>query len=477
MSHHDSSCPSCGKIFKDHTSIARHMSQPWSGCNTWLEDMINPILFGEDHNMDSVDDEDITGLPHNIDSFLSLEMIKDLPLSFRSARELHGRAEMLPSGPCWKSQVIHTSHPTKLPVILYWHDPIEYLTPHKIHSTVERLCRVYTRWISGNDAWDMQLVIPKGATLLDTILSSDKTNITALTGDCIAHPLLISLPNIYVNCLNIVLELLKQSAQHGVMLSDPIGCSRYCFTALMSYISNTPEAMMLAAVGGKMSPVTMAMYKQFGDVFHHEPRTKSTTSAQLAVKFRLNGIDKPFWWDYALADPSRFLTPESLHHLHKEFFDHDTQWLICAVGDSEIDFRFSVLQPITEIQCYIIAISADAAPPHVIAAVHALMQFWYLIQSPHIDEEDLGHISGALTEFHMNKDAILAAGARQGKGNRNIDNFYIPKLELMQSIVPSICNSGFIGQWSADITEHAHITEIKDPTRSSNNNNYNTQIC
>ncbi|KAG1895576.1 uncharacterized protein F5891DRAFT_1194098 [Suillus fuscotomentosus] len=238
---------------------------------------------------------------------------------------------------------------------------------------------------------------------------------------------------------------------------------------------------MLAAVGGKTSPVTMAMYKQFGDAFRHEPRTKSTMIAQLAVvrscadpndieayfreaqKFRLNGVDKPFWWDYALADPSRFLTLESLHHLHKEFFDHDAQWLICAVGDSEIDFRFSVLQPITgyrhfyggisklkqvtgrcerEIQCYIIAISADAAPPRVIAAVRALMQFRYLIQSPRIDEEDLGRISGALTEFHTNKDAILAAGARRGKGNRHIDNFYIPKLELMQSIIPSIRNSG-----------------------------------
>jgi hypothetical protein len=105
------------------------------------------------------------------------------------------------------------------------------------------------------------------------------------------------------------------------------------------------------------------------------------------------------------------------------------------------------------------------------------MQFQYLIQSPCIDEEDLGHISGALTEFHTNKDAILAAGVCQVKGNRHINNFYIPELELMQSSIPSIHNSGIIGQWSANITEHTHIMEIKDPARSSNNNNYDTQIC
>jgi hypothetical protein len=149
------------------------------------------------------------------------------------------------------------------------------------------------------------------------------------------------------------------------MLSDPIGCSQYCFTALASYITNTPEAMLLAAVGGKTSLVMMAMYKQFVDAFCREPWMKSTMIAQLAVvhshadpndieayfheaqKFQLNGVNKLFWWDYALADPSWFLTLASLHHLHKEFFDHDAQWLICTVGDSEIDFRFSVLQPIT----------------------------------------------------------------------------------------------------------------------------------
>ncbi|KAG2126069.1 hypothetical protein DEU56DRAFT_743197 [Suillus clintonianus] len=613
MSH--SSCPSCGKAFKDHTSVARHLSQPRSGCNTWLDDMINSISpsLSEDHNMDSADDIDISNndpglggeesfhdfygggeeedIPEGtaghevrevtdyfpepplayedgytflglfdadensvyrktnlyypfssrrdwqvaawllrsglsmgkIDSFLSLEMIKDLPLSFHSAKELRGRAEMLPSGPRWKSQVIRTSHPTKSPVILYWRDPIECIasifnhplfqnhidfTPHKIYSTAERLCRVYAGWMSGNDAWDMQSAIPKGATLLGTILSSDKTNISALTGDRVAHPLLISLANIHMN-------IRLKSSTNSFVLAALLPVPK--FIHKKKRMKGVLEDRLIhECLNIILEPLKQAAQRGFGDAFRHEPRTKSTTLAQLAVvrsradpndievffreaqKFRLNGVDKPFWWDYILADPSRFLTPESLHHLHKAFFDHDAQWLINAVGDSEIDFRFSVLQPITghrhfhggisklkqvtgrcqrDIQRYIIAVSADAAPAGVIAALRALMQFRYLVQSPRIDEEDLGRISRALNEFHANKDAIIAAGARRGKGNRVIDNFYIPKLELMHSIVPSIRNSGVIGQWSADITEHAHITEIKDPARSSNNNNYDTQIC
>jgi Plavaka transposase len=79
---------------------------------------------------------------------------------------------MLPSGPRWKSQIIPTSHPTKSPVILYWRDPLECIasifnhllfhnrmdfTPRKVYTTAERLCRIYTEWMTGNDAWDMQV--------------------------------------------------------------------------------------------------------------------------------------------------------------------------------------------------------------------------------------------------------------------------------------------------------------------------------
>ncbi|KAG2139639.1 uncharacterized protein EDB93DRAFT_1253055 [Suillus bovinus] len=116
-------------------------------------------------------------------------------------------------------------------------------------------------------------------------------------------------------------------------------------------------------------------------------------------------------------------------------------------------------------------------PPGIMTSVRALMHFCYLVQSPHIDDDNLAHISAALDEFHVNKHAIITAGVCHGKGNTTIDNWYIPKLKLMQNIVPSICSSGIIGQWSANATEHAHITEVKNPARSTNNNNYAPQIC
>ncbi|KAG1899326.1 uncharacterized protein F5891DRAFT_1128984 [Suillus fuscotomentosus] len=110
-------------------------------------------------------------------------------------------------------------------------------------------------------------------------------------------------------------------------------------------------------------------------------------------------------------------------------------------------------------------------------AVRVLMDFRYLVQSPIIDDILLARISTALDHFHANKDAIIEGGFHCGQRGGVIENWYIPKLELMQSIVPSIRNTGVPLQWTADTTEHAHIMEIKNPARSSNNNNYDPQIC
>ena len=317
-------------------------------------------------------------------------------------------------------------------------------------------------------------------------------------------------------CLDFILRPLKIAASIGVMMSDPLGYLRYCFTPLAAYIVDTPEAQMLSGVGGKTSPVTMAMYKHFGDSFQHKPRTASTTLAQLhalkltvdpydveeyikeAATFRLNGVHEPFWRDWPLAEPSRFLTPEPLHHWHKQFWDHDVKWCIKVLGHAEIDFRFSILQPrvgfrhfkagisslkqVTgrdhrDVQRYLVSIIADAGAKAFVTAIRALMDFRYLAQSPVIDEPLCRKISAALLEFHHSKAAVFAAGARVGKKNKPIENWFILKLELLQSVVPSIYHNGAPIQWLADITEHAHITDIKDPARAGNNQNYDAQIC
>ena len=375
-----------------------------------------------------------------------------------------------------------------------------------------------------------------------------------MTGGRVAHPLLISLANISMDfrnkasneafllvalipipkflhpktkirsvlearlfheCLDFILRPLKQAAQQGVLMADPFGQNRWCFTPLASYIVDTPESALISGVGSKTSSVTTASYQQFGDDFRHPSRLARNTLSVLieieklvqpwdleeyereAKRFRLNGVHRPFWRDWPLSDPSVFLTSEPLHHWHKQFWDHDVKWCIYAVGDKELDFRFSILPPRTgyrhfregistlkqvtgrehrDIQRYIIPVIANAVSPLFVTAIRALLDFRYYAQSNVISEDICKKIEGSLQLFHQNKEAITTAGARRGK-NGPIPNWFIPKLEFLQSVVLNIQYNGAAVQWSADVTENAHIRVVKDPARSGNNRSYESQIC
>ncbi|KAG2056161.1 hypothetical protein BDR06DRAFT_880791, partial [Suillus hirtellus] len=105
-----------------------------------------------------------------------------------------------------------------------------------------------------------------------SLLCSLYQNIHSILGDYLVH-----------QCLDIILEPLKLVAYVGIMLSDPVGHSCYCFNPLTSYTVDTLEAMMLAAIGGKNLSVTMAMFKQFGDPSQYKPQTSSMTLTQIAA--------------------------------------------------------------------------------------------------------------------------------------------------------------------------------------------------
>jgi len=106
-----------------------------------------------------------------------------------------------------------------------------------------------------------------------------------------------------------------------------------------------------------------------------------------------------------------------------------------------------------------------------------LLDFRYLAQAPTVDEDVCGQIELALRDFHIHKEAIIDAKARRGKGNSLITNWHIPKLEFLQSVVANIRLNGVAIQWSADITENAHIYVAKNPARGGNNQDYESQTC
>ena len=106
------------------------------------------------------------------------------------------------------------------------------------------------------------------------------------------------------------------------------------------------------------------------------------------------------------------------------------------------------------------------------------MEFRYYSQSTSLTSVTRDKIRSALQEFHECKDAIIEFGLRRGPTtNAILKHWHIPKFELMQNVIPSIEQVGSLLQWSADTMEHAHIEVIKDPASTTNNHNYEAQIC
>lgn len=73
-----------------------------------------------------------------------------------------------------------------------------------------------------------------------------------------------------------------------------------------------------------------------------------------------------------------------------------------------------------DIQRYMVALIADAAPPGVIIAVCALMDFQYLSQATTIDKLHCGLILDALKQFHDHKQEIIVCGAHQGVKSKSV---------------------------------------------------------
>ncbi|KAI0278541.1 hypothetical protein BGY98DRAFT_514433 [Russula aff. rugulosa BPL654] len=86
----------------------------------------------------------------------------------------------------------------------------------------------------------------------------------------------------------------------------------------------------------------------------------------------------------------------------------------------------------------------------------------YIIPAPQISDQTCAEIDLALKEFHDHKDTIISSGARTGKRGKVIDNWYIRKLELLQSVTSSIRESGAAIQWTADTTERYHSPKSRN---------------
>ncbi|KAG1893228.1 uncharacterized protein F5891DRAFT_1131356 [Suillus fuscotomentosus] len=414
-----------------------------------------------------------------IEQFLKLEWFKtrERP-QFKSKDELFYYLEQLPGcGPKWQCTEFHLKgYETEQPIHLIWRDSLEVVKqlfsnpvyanhmcydPHHIYNGQER--EIGEFWTS-DDAWNIQACIYFRATIVPIITASDKTPITRHTGGLEMHPLFMTIGNIqsdtllqtrlWHKCVDLVCSKLKIAARVGEFMVDPSAHRHFCFTPLISHIADLPEQLMIACVSkNSVDP---------WDLF---------SFLKEANKLHLSGIHLPFWRDWKYANTATFLTPEILHALHKFFFDHVLKWVKETMGH-ELDLRFrsqhkhvgvrhftsgvSHVKQMTgrehrNIQRTIVPTMWGIVTPEFIRAVCAMIDFIYLAQNPVHTDTSIKDMSTALSVFHEHKQAIIDAEARRGKSGAK-DDFFIPKLELMQSFARAIPHVGSLIQYSADKT-------------------------
>ncbi|KAH8999792.1 hypothetical protein EDB86DRAFT_3063873 [Lactarius hatsudake] len=455
-----------------------------------------------------------------IDEFLKLEWVKLQKPTFTSAHALRSLIESLPDPPRWYCEEMIIEGYESEKITFYWRDAldvIEYIfgnpifapymqyDPQRVWTDISKAERVYSEYMTGDFAWQSQDRLPTGATQLAVVGASDKTCVTAMTGGLEMYPAYLTLANIVSEvrmkasshawmcfsflpivkfdvhssfqsilsarlwhaCMDKAFVRCKDAAVTGYHMADPCGCSRLSFPLLAAWIADLPEQHLISAMAKSTLPLSCAVTNQFGDAFPHPPRHGQETIKLIqdltsrvdpwmldvfqdkAKELSLSGVHLPFWRDWYMADPYHFLVPEILHTCHKFFYDHPLQWCINAISALEFDSRFKSLHPhvgfrhfgnsVThvkqmtgcehrDIQRSIVAVIAGTVPPRFLCAIRAL-------------------------------------SSRR----------YLPKLEILHHFACSTKMMGVPIQWTADVTERLHITEVKHPFRATNHRNFEEQ--
>ncbi|EIW75743.1 hypothetical protein CONPUDRAFT_131960 [Coniophora puteana RWD-64-598 SS2] len=265
--------------------------------------------------------------------------------------------------------------------------------PEKVYEDMEGECRIYDEMWTGDWWWNLQKMLPPGATVAPVILASDKTQLTSFSGDKSAWPVYLSIGNIpgsirrrpsskttvligyipttkldifrtdeersrngqqlFHHCMSLLLNPLVEAGKNGVDMVCADGKVRTVFPILSAYIADWPEQCLVACTKESRCPKCLAGTKERGEPVDTVLRDPEKTKKLLRraggnprdknlKEHGIRAVD-PFWADLPHCNIFSCLTPDLLHQLHKGVFgDHVWKWSTEATagGEEEIDRRF-----------------------------------------------------------------------------------------------------------------------------------------
>ncbi|KAJ6456801.1 hypothetical protein C8R47DRAFT_996166 [Mycena vitilis] len=450
------------------------------------------------------------------DAYLNLKTVREgSNPSFHNNRAFLQRIDALPEGPKWRcypfelvGDELNADGEAKKEIVEMWcRDPVECVRElvgnPAFTEQVYEPCRIFKKRVDGKYSnrefnemwtadwwWDIQELLPVGATLVPIIIATDKTQLTRFSGDQQAWPVYLTIGNI------------DMETRHGVMMDCADGFVRKMYLILAAYIADYPEQCLVCCCGENSCPGCTCAPKSRGDTTHAEWRDREKTLQILKdqangeyppefVEQNLRAIN-PFWADLPHCEIFRAMTPDILHELHNGVFgDHAVKWTTAAMSGeaAEVDRRFRAMTPHPCLRHFkkgislttqwtgherknmekvFLGVLAGATHPRVQLAARGILDFIYYAHFETHCDESLMQLDAAWLAFHNNKAVLVELDIRT--------HFNISKLHKMKHYVDSIRSRGSAAGFNTEGTERLHIDLAKVGYQASNKKAYTRQM-
>ncbi|KAJ7148839.1 hypothetical protein C8R46DRAFT_1310948 [Mycena filopes] len=499
-----------------------------------------------------------------VDEYLKLKKVRaDIRPSFHNNRAFLQRIDVLPDGPQWKcypfrlvGDEIGADGKKKEETVEMWcRDPVECVRELVGNTAFTKQayepCRVFKHFEDGKYSnrefnemwtadwwWEIQKLLPKGATLVPIILASDKTQLTRFSGDQQAWPVYLTIGNIdkatrrapssratvllgyipvakleiftkarrpgalhqlFHDCMRTMLQSLRMAGREGVLMDCADGFVRKLYLILAAYIADYPEQTLICCCKENSCPGCLCHPKSRGDTCHAHRRNPTDTLRILAEQSNgdhpaeftdqnLRPIN-PFWGSLPHTDIFRCMTPDILHELHNGVFgDHVVKWATTAiVGDAaEVDQRFRAMTPHPSLRHFKKGIS--------------LTTQWTGMERKNMEKVFLGILANATepaviratrgildfiyyAHFETHSDASLVqldaawlAFHDNKHGFESREHFNISKVHKLKHYVDSIRFKGTADGFNTEGTERLHIDLAKVAYNATNKRAYTRQM-
>ena len=307
--------------------------------------------------------------------------------------------------------------------------------------------------------------------------------------------------NLFHSCMGRICAPLIPAGLHGIIMCSGNGIRRRNHPIIASYVADYQDQTLATGVKNGECPKCDTPPDQLGNNDTPlQPRNLNKILAALAladndpprfaracVEAGIKPIYHPFWAPLPFLNIFESITPDILHQILQGVLKHLITWLKAIFGGAELDARCKRLPPNHNVRHFLhgicdlsrvtgkehdqmsrilLGILVDLRLPNnrnasqVIAAVRAMLDFFFLAQYPVHTSETLTSLDEALDRFHAHKDIFVDLGVRE--------SFNIPKLHSLRHYSRSIKLFGSTDNYNTQATERLHIDFAKDAYRATN---------